>query len=368
MTGRKTMRSKTRLALVLLLAAFACAQDFQGVQRIVAIGDLHGDYDRMVALLRTAKLIDSHNAWSGGAAHLVLNGDFIDRGPASRKVMDLAMALQEQAVQSGGAVHALIGNHEVMNIIGDLRYLSKGDWASYRTPESKNVLDHFALSALDDLKATGKPPRSDKAFLDDYKSNHDPAWAEQRYLFTPAGKYGRWLRQQPVIIRINDSVFMHAGIPPRYASATREEINRHVIAEFDDAEMRKDGYITTEDGPLWYRDLVGAPESQAGLMAAHVDRILRAQQAQRIVVGHSQVSAIIPLFGGKVIAIDVGLSSLYKGPPAFLLIEDSKLYAIHRGARLNLPTNGGVVEYLRDVAAIDPGNRQLRSLLARIAR
>jgi hypothetical protein len=346
------------------VAVCAPAQDtFTGVQRIVAFGDIHGDYERLVELLHTANLIDGKNAWSGGATHLVLDGDMVDRGPASRKVLDLVMVLEEQARRAGGAVHPVIGNHEAMNIIGDLRYVSKEDWDSYRTPDSKKLLDEAAQSTLDALTARGTPPPDAAAYLKDFAANHPLGWVEQRLLFGPSGKYGQWLRKQNAIIKIDDCVFMHAGIPPKFAGSTREEINRRVHDAFDDPGKRADGIITTDEGPLWYRDLLTAPESQPGL-AAHVDQILKTQQAQHIVVGHSVLPVITPRFGGKAIGIDVGLSVFFKGPPEFLIIEGSRFYVFCRGHRLDFPSDGSaVVQYLRTVLAIDSQNAALRKLL-----
>jgi hypothetical protein len=99
---------KTCLA-ILLAATFAFAEDtFQSVKHIIAIGDVHGEYDRFVSILRTAQLINKKNAWSGGKTHLVMVGDLIDRGPASAKVMDLLMKLEPQARRAGGYVHVLL--------------------------------------------------------------------------------------------------------------------------------------------------------------------------------------------------------------------------------------------------------------------
>ena len=355
-----------RWSLPLLLCLAICAQTqdtFTGVQRIVAFGDIHGDYDRLVELLHAANLIDNQNAWSGGAAHLVLDGDMVDRGPATRKVLDLVMALQVQAAKAGGAVHPLIGNHEAMNIIGDLRYVSKDDWDSYRTQDSKKLLDEAAQAELDALNANGTPPSSASAFLKDFVASHPLGWVEQRLLFGPNGKYGQWLRKQDAIIMIDGCVFMHAGIPPKFAASTREQINRAVHEALDDPARRAGGVITTEAGPLWYRDLLTAPESQPGL-AAHVDQVLRTQQAQHIIVGHSVLPAIIPRFGGKVIGIDVGLSVFFHGPPEFLVIEGSRFYVVCRGHRLDFPSGGGaVMQYLHALAAFDPENGALRKLM-----
>src|SRR3981081_2430132 len=110
-----------------------------GVERIVAVGDVHGDYDQLVAVLRSAGIIDEQGNWNGGKTHLVQNGDVLDRGPDSRKAMDLLMRLEKQASEAGGYVHALIGNHEAMNVYGDLRYTSPGEFAAFRDESSEKV-------------------------------------------------------------------------------------------------------------------------------------------------------------------------------------------------------------------------------------
>src|SRR5256885_1973209 len=132
------MKRRIHLILVLVAAVSALAQTqpdtFEGVKRIVAIGDIHGDYERFTELLRTAQLTDSKNRWAGGRTHLVLTGHYVDRGSNSAKVMDLIMTLEPQALKAGGQIHALIGNHEAMDFYGDLRYVTKEDFAGYQQP------------------------------------------------------------------------------------------------------------------------------------------------------------------------------------------------------------------------------------------
>jgi hypothetical protein len=105
------------------------------VPRIIAVGDLHGDYEQFTSVLSSAGLIDGNGDWTGGKAHLVQTGDVVDRGPDSRSIMDLLMRLEKQAAAAGGGVHALLGNHEAMNVYGDLRYVSPGEFASYAKGE-----------------------------------------------------------------------------------------------------------------------------------------------------------------------------------------------------------------------------------------
>src|SRR5579864_4282595 len=136
-------RAASTVVLILALAGLALARStpqqgpgvWSGVERIVAVGDVHGDYDQLEAVLKTAGLIDAQGNWAGGKTHLVQTGDILDRGPDSRKCMDLLMRLEKQAEEAGGYVHALIGNHEAMNVYGDLRYTSPGEFAAFRDEE-----------------------------------------------------------------------------------------------------------------------------------------------------------------------------------------------------------------------------------------
>ena len=102
------------------------ACEFDRIERVVAVGDVHGAYDAFVGILRTAGLIDERQRWVGSKAHLVQTGDVVDRGPDSRKALDLLEKLQGDARKAGGAVHPLIGNHEAMRLLGDMRYVSPG--------------------------------------------------------------------------------------------------------------------------------------------------------------------------------------------------------------------------------------------------
>ena len=107
------------------------------MERVIAIGDVHGDYESFAAVLRSAGLIDKDGNWTGGKTHLVQTGDIVDRGPDSRAVMDLLIKLQKQAAAAGGAVHCLLGNHEAMNIYGDLRYVSPAEFAAFAPQNSQ---------------------------------------------------------------------------------------------------------------------------------------------------------------------------------------------------------------------------------------
>ena len=112
---------------------------WSGVERVVVIPDIHGAYPAFTQLLQSSGIVDNSLNWIGGTAHLVSMGDMLDRGAESRRVMDLLMRLQEQALAQGGRVHVLAGNHETMNLVGDLRYVSAGEFSAFSGTESAQL-------------------------------------------------------------------------------------------------------------------------------------------------------------------------------------------------------------------------------------
>jgi hypothetical protein len=336
---------------------------FTDVRRIVAIGDVHGDYQRFFELLRTAALVDAKGVWTGGATHLVLTGDYVDRGDESAKVLDLLMALEPQARKAGGRLHALIGNHEAMDLYGDLRYVTKKDFAGFQTAASEELRNRQMQAEWDRLKHDRKSPPDEAAWRKTFQDEHPLGWVEHRLAFQPSGKYGKWLRQLNAIVKINDALFLHGGISQKYAAFTRREINSRIREELADPARLNGGMVTDDEGPLWYRGLAQLPEDDRD-MDALLPRVLAAQEVRHIVIGHTPQAAVMPRFNGQVIAIDVGLSKSFDGPPAFLSIEDGKYFAFHRGRRLELPVDGGnVPEYLRAAAALEPADSRLRRLV-----
>ena len=355
---------------ILLAAPLAGAEEpesFDNVQRIVAIGDVHGDYDALVSLLRTAKLLNSGTSWTGGTAHLVLPGDFVDRGNHSRKVVDFLMTLEGHAEKAGGRVHALLGNHEAMNLYGDLRYTTKADFDSFKASDSAELRERAFQAAFEAARGKEGPKFDADAFRKKFEDEHPLGWVEQRQAFSPEGKYGKWLRQKNAVLKINDVVFMHGGISPKYSAATVKSLNSIIHSELADFSKLDGGVTTDPEGPLWYRGLAEGPEDRG--VAESLDAFLRNQQARHIVVGHTPQLAILPRFQGKVIVIDVGLSASFGGPPAFLSIEGGKYSAVHRGRNLDLPVDGGnVAQYLRAAAALDPPGSRLERSLSKAGR
>jgi hypothetical protein len=338
-------RFVTWLAFVVALSLTSSAQ----TQRVVAVADIHGDLDAFVGILQRARLIDPIKRWSGGSTILVQTGDFLDRGPKSRDVMDLLMSLQKDAQRQGGRVVVLMGNHEAMNIFGDLRYVTDNDYAS------------FAHDSRGTQKSKPDPSR--------------PAgFVERCEAFAPNGKYGKWLRSLPPIARIHDSIFLHGGISPEISSYTLEQLNEAIATEiktFDayrkfmvdkklaepcdtfeelatsargalekakgkDAEVLKaflgiGGWMSIhENGPLWFRGYAQWADTDG---ASHIERLTKVFNAARFVVGHTPQAGgqIKSRFDEKVYLIDTGmLSSHYQGGRASALsIQDGKVTTIY---------------------------------------
>jgi len=280
------LRHRGMIVGIIALALFmpACARQGPGaaVERIVAVGDVHGDYGQLVRALRAAQIIDSENRWIAGKVRLVQTGDVLDRGPDSRKAMDLLMSLEVQAARAGGAVHALIGNHEAMVLAGDWRYVHPGEEKAFGGAEAFR-------------KAMG-----------------------------PEGRYGRWIRSHNAIVKINDILFVHAGLRADYLDRSLAEINETVRRELREGVTT--GLCWDERGPLWDRFLSLGDEE---VVARELDAVLRRHGASRMVVAHTvETEGVTARAGGRLLRIDVGMSSYYGGPAACLVIENGDLYEV----------------------------------------
>ena len=331
--------------------------------RLVAVGDVHGDHDQFVAVLRDAGLVDQRLRWTGGRSHLVQTGDRLDRGADSRKVMDLLMRLEKEAAKAGGRVHALLGNHEAMNVLGDLRDVSPGEFAAFADGGSARRRDALWERLREQRRKRGEPAPSE-AERSEFDAQHPLGWVEHRQAFAAKGRYGAWLGRQNAVIRIGDTLFLHGGLSPKYADFSPGDLNEKIRSELREADPATAIVSQDPEGPLWYRGL-----ARDDSLSAHVDAVLRRRGARRLVIGHTVTEGLVmPRYGGRVVAIDVGLSRFYGGPPAALLIEEGRPFALHRGQRLPLPEAEGepLLQYVRAVAALEPDPSRLAGLLARL--
>ncbi|HEV8253314.1 MAG TPA: metallophosphoesterase [Vicinamibacteria bacterium] len=329
------------LAVVLALASVSafpaestCGLD--GVARVVAVGDVHGAYDNFIAVLKMAGLVDERLHWSGGAAHLVQVGDTVDRGPDSRKVLDLLMRLEDEARRAGGRVHALLGNHEVMNMLGDMRYVTPGEYEAFRGPDSEQLRNRYYRLAASEARDRARREGTafdESVFREQFFKETPLGFVEKRQAFGADGTYGRWLRGHDTVVKIDGVVFLHGGLTPEVAKLGCRAINEAVRRELtsDIARTRAQplaSLAAREAGPLWYRGL--AKEDEA-VLAPAVDEILKAMQARAIVVAHTVTGdgRIHSRFGGRVLTIDVGMVESYGGHRAALEITPDGFRALY---------------------------------------
>ncbi|MGQ0531884.1 MAG: metallophosphoesterase [Caulobacteraceae bacterium] len=355
-------------ALVFSAAPARAQVQWDNVSRIVVIGDLEGDYEKFANMLRTAALIDARNNWSGGRTHLVQIGDIPDRGPNSRMIMDLLMRLEPQAQRAGGRVHALIGNHEAMNIEGDLRYTHPGEFAAFATRNSARVRDRYYERYVSALRAN--PPESglptfDAAYRAQWDAERPLGWVEHRLAWAPSGRYGRWVARHNAVIRINDTLFLHAGLGPAFAAASRAAMNEAVRGGLrGQPSTAFPDIVTNQEGPLWYRGLALNPEATE---TTNLETVLRLQGVARVVVGHTKVtSTVLPRFNGRVLIADIAVPQGHSDPHAFLIMENGAWITVHRGQRVPIAasTPQATCAYLRQIADLDNGAGPVAQLSA----
>jgi hypothetical protein len=316
----------------------------QTTERIVAVGDVHGAYDKFTGILRAAGIIDGRERWTGGRAVLVQTGDVLDRGADSRKALDLLRRLERDATRAGGRVHALLGNHEVMRMIGDWRYVSEGEYAAFRTADSADLRERAYQAVLADAAKRApaeSPPRDDAAFREQFMKEVPLGFLEMRAAFSAAGEYGRWLRGHDVVVKINDILFVHGGLTLAAASMGCDGLNetvRREVAGNPTPEAVPSMLAASEMGPLWYRGLAEQPEPA---LAGEVTAMLAKLGARAIVIGHTVTrdGRISPRFDGRVVQIDTGMldgTFFPGGAPSALEIRGSTLAAIYSDHRENL--------------------------------
>src|SRR5262245_46720707 len=295
--------------------------EWEGIERVVAIGDVHGAYDRFIQILKVAGLINDAMHWIGGSTHLVQLGDVLDRGDDSRKVLDLLRQLEREAQAAGGRVHALLGNHEAMRMIGDLRFVTAGEYTAFERADSESARNAYlnSTSSAVDRDQVQKMPLG---FL------------EMRVAFGRDGEYGRWLRQHPAMVKINGIVFVHGGISAAFAATGCDAINDRLRRELtNDLDKTRAAPLASlagrADGPLWYRGLAQEPDA----FAPQLDDILTKLRARAIGIAHTLTTPgkVTARFGARGIEVDTGLNPAYvpDGRATALDIRSGEVTAIY---------------------------------------
>lgn len=373
--------AKVSLAFAFIACGSVQADDWRvdGVERVVAMADVHGAFEAMVDTLQEAGVIDEQLAWSGAATHLVIVGDILDRGPRSRDAMDLLMRLEDEAMAAGGAVHVVIGNHESMNLIGDLRYVSKSEYAAFAADETEAERQAWFEAFAERYSGSSSPESLATRFEEQFPAG----FFALRRAFRPDGKYGKWLLSKPVIVVANGTAFVHGGLSPMIERLGLEGVNGRLKSELvtyvealqtlTDAQvlLPTDSHYDTQallnaympaldespevldaittatrlfdselfdtEGPLWYRGSVSCGE----LIEEHrLDGALAAIGANRVVVGHTPTPtrSVLERFDGRLIEIDTGmLNFYYKGSGNALVLEGDSVLVVNESGLEPVP-------------------------------
>ena len=331
------------LFLALLALGSAPSLAAPAPQRVVAVGDLHGDFAAWQTISRAAGLTDASGRWVGGKTILVQMGDITDREPDSLKIIRSLQQLQKQAPRKGGRVVVVLGNHEAMNLIGDNRYTTAGEYAAFANSQSAALrdrlydLNHAAIEAA----ARAQDPRLTPAQIRAaWMAQHPLGWVEHMLAWSPTGELGRWATANPAIVRIGDTLFVHGGLSAEYAPLGVDEINRRVAAAMTKADDSPTSILFDDLGPLWYRGLAtrdprADPDTAAKAAAGAKPRmpiepelatVLAATGAKRIVIAHTPILSGISIeYGGRLVRTDTGISRFYGGPLTWLEIIGDQL-------------------------------------------
>ncbi|MFK8042743.1 metallophosphoesterase [Congregibacter sp.] len=344
----------------------ASESDWQGVERVVAVADVHGDYENYIEVLRQAELIDHRGRWSGGTTHFVQLGDVPDRGPDSAKIIEHLKALVKQAKRAGGKVHPLIGNHEAMNMTDDLRYVHPGEYEALKSRRAKRLQEDYLERVVDYVVSQQGEEAVDDAFREQLLKDYPLGFVEHRQYWSSQGEFGEWVAGHNAVIRINRSLFVHGGISSDFLEQTLDSINDNVRSELSSVDPSNLSFVDDQRGPLWYRGL--SMGEQTPLIAEEVDALLKHFDVDRIVVGHTPgFGTVVPRYNAKVLAADSGIAAHYGGHLASVLIENGEVFTIQRGQRVPIPSSDeGLLEYFRAINEIEPGVKNLEFLIRQL--
>lgn len=259
--------------------------------RVVAIGDVHGDLGAAHGALKLAGAVDEAGHWIGGPLVVVQIGDQLDRGDDEREILEWFERVADEADAAGGAFYPLIGNHEVMNVMGDLRYV---------TPDGFAEFDDERGALPPPLRATARPQQGRVA------------------AFSPGGRYARLLARHNLVMQVADSLFAHGGLRPEDVDHGLERINRDTQAWMRGEQPLPD-LLLDFDGPIWTRYLSYSPVAEAD--CARLGQVLAATGARRLVVAHTvQIDGITHDCDKRIWRVDTGMSAYYGGPMQVLEI------------------------------------------------
>lgn len=342
---------------------------FTTSEEIIAIGDIHGAYEAFVTALKNMEVIDDELNWAAGKKHFVSLGDMIDRGADSRKVMDLLIKLQEQAAKAGGKVHVVLGNHEVMNLKGDLRYVSKPEYLAFAKDESSDQRKAQYKKFLEVYRA-----KDSKKVRAQFEAAFPKGYFAYVDAFRADGHYGKWILSLPFVIQINDQLFAHGGLSESVANKSLQDINQELrdtinryLSSWDKIQSRsktmfyppfkerfrlveklgrgvdnrqftrtENSLLFSQMGPTWYRgNAVCHPYYESDKLGS----ILKSLEVTRLWVGHTPTYNLRPMsrLDDQLVVLDTGmLKAYYGGKPYVAKIQTNGEFKVYNGLSAKL--------------------------------
>lgn len=293
-------------------------------ERIVAVGDVHGDADALRRALRSAAVLGPRDEWVGGKAVLVQVGDQLDRGPQERDILDLLFKLQDEAPRSGGAVHVLLGNHELMNVEMDFRYVTMAGFGDFRRRTGE-------LSPSAGRRPT---PHPQSVWAKSIRAM--PAYMRPRAMaLRPGGATTtRLAGRTQIAVIVGDTVFVHGGLRPSHlgagggkgvpvGEAALAAMNRG-CREWLLGVAEKPAVLRGGSSPVWSRHYSRVGLKSDSPECSSLGQSLKLLNVKRMVVGHTpQMAGISGACDGRVWRIDTGMAKAYGGMTEALEIERS---------------------------------------------
>ncbi len=367
------------LAALLVLGAFRAVPCEEPVcDRVVAVGDLHGGFEAFLGILRETAVVDESGAWSDPRACLIQVGDVADRGGQPRMIYEFLMELQREAP---GRVEMLLGNHEVMNVVGDLRYTERAEFEAFAAEETAEE----RAAGFEAFLRSGASAGDLEADRREFDVRYPAGWFAHRRAFSPEGRYGAWLLERPAIRLVDGTLYVHGGIGKEVAREGVEGTNARVAEEVREyvrlrrrlvaagvvgelepfresfwsvrsrlreaelaAEERPapawvedarrflaldDGLPFSRSGPLWDRSLA---DDDLSALLEMLPPLLSRLGAERVVVGHTtqEDGRIRVRAGGRVFLIDTGAGPAFEGRASALEVSwTGRVEAVYRASR-----------------------------------
>ncbi|MEO9468707.1 metallophosphoesterase [Parasphingorhabdus sp.] len=338
MPKRKYLSLITALGLLLTgcmtpsAASQASQPDTQNLPPIIAMGDMHGDYDAYERLMRAAGLLDVNGDWSGGKTIFVQTGDIPDRGPDTRKIIESLQHIEQQAARAGGTVIPMVGNHEAMNIYRDLRYVHPGEYRAFVMDSSGDLRRNYYSANRVKIEAgfrEEEPGLTSDQIQSRWEKDTPLGKLEHRAAWSPSGYIGKWIAGNRVVAKVRGYLFAHGGYSQEFSRFSLDDMNKAAGSALQTQDRSRETILRHRLGPLWYRGNVRGRKDDPGFNPdQEIDQVLQTYQATHIIVGHTRSEKGIRVSRrGRLLQVDTGASAHYGGVPSFLRIENGEFFA-----------------------------------------